>query len=194
MLTCVVRFCSDVKPMSVSQQSIDDVLMPVLTTIYAYCQNEIKNERRTDFIKELDDRELIYSRTCRQFLQAKYFCVNLPLADEIPPFMYSLDVAFHPYRDFFQQIGTQSEPHPMLYGDILRKLSKVCDQDYLNSNELCKSLKAMNCFFKYLAASSSINAQTRLPGRKHVVCDTRPLSRYVRKRTCSFSRSLSCFQ
>jgi hypothetical protein len=52
----------------------------------------------------------------------------------------------------------------MLYGDILRKLSKVCDQDYLNSNELCKSLKAMECFFKYLSTNSTINSQTKLPG------------------------------
>jgi hypothetical protein len=55
----------------------------------------------------------------------------------------------------------------MLYGDILRKLSKVCEQDYLNSNELCKSLKAMECFFKYLPACTTINSQSKLPGKEN---------------------------
>jgi hypothetical protein len=85
--------------------------------------------------------------------------------DEIPPFLFALDNDFVDYKEFFLQIGVQADPHPMLYGDILRKLSKVCDQDYLNSNELCKSLKAMECFFKYLAKNTTINAQTKLPGK-----------------------------
>ena len=76
-----------------------------------------------------------------------------------------MDDTFYEYKDFFLNIGVQLGPHPMLYGDILRKLSKVCDQDYLNSNELCKSLKAMECFFKYLATNSTINSQTKLPGK-----------------------------
>jgi len=75
-----------------------------------------------------------------------------------------LDKQFYDYKDLFVQIGLQAEIHSMLYGDILRKLSKVCEQDYLNSNELCKSLKAMECFFKYLPTSSMINSQTKLPG------------------------------
>ena len=151
---------------SMSQNVIDDVLIPTLKTIYHYFQHEIKLERRTEIYKELEDRECIYSKTRRQFLQAKYFCLNLPMADELPPFLFSLDNEFLEYKEFFLQIGTQAEPHPMLYGDILRKLSKVCEQDYLNSNELCKSLKAMECFFKYLATNTTINAQTKLPGRR----------------------------
>ncbi len=151
-------------PKVVSQHVIDEILIPVLKIIYHYFQHEIKIERRPEIYKELEDRECIYSRTRRQFLQAKYFCLNLPITDEIPPFIFSLDKDFYEYKEFFLQIGTQSEPHAMLYGDILRKLSKVCDQDYLNSNELCKSLKAMECFFKYLSTSSTINSQTKLPG------------------------------
>ncbi|CAF3425408.1 unnamed protein product [Rotaria sp. Silwood1] len=151
-------------PIEITQQMIDDILIPVLKSIYHYFQNEIKIERRTEIYKELEDRECIYSRTRRQFLQAKFFCLNLPVTDEIPPFVFSLDNDFHEYKDFFLQIGTKPEPHPMLYGDILRKLSKVCEQDYLNSNELCKSLKAMECFFKYLTTSTTVNSQTRLPG------------------------------
>ncbi|CAF4262074.1 unnamed protein product, partial [Adineta steineri] len=157
---------SDFKSPSVtiSQHIIDDILIPVLKSIYNYFQYEIKIERRVEIYKELEDRECIYSRTRRQFLPAKYFCLNLPITDEIPPFIFSLDTEFHEYKEFFLQIGTQPEPHPMLYGDILRKLSKVCEQDYLNSNELCKSLKAMECFFKYLATSTTITPQTKLPG------------------------------
>ncbi|CAF2489727.1 unnamed protein product [Rotaria sp. Silwood2] len=147
-----------------SQQSIDDLLVSVLKTIYHFFQYEIKIERRTEIYRELEEQECIYSRTRRQFLQGKYFCLSLPITDEIPPFLFSLDKDFCEYKDFFLQVGVQSEPHPMLFGDILRKLSKVCDQDYLNSNELCKSLKAMECFFKYLATNSSINSQTKLPG------------------------------
>ena len=157
-------FSSDIKPVPVSQQAIDDILVPVLKSIYHYFQHEIKSERRTEIYKELEDRECVYSRTRRQFIQAKYFCVNLPASDEIPPFIFSLDAEFHEAKDFFLQLGAQPDPQPMLYGDILRKLSKVCDQDYLNSNELCKSLKAMECFFKYLGTSTSINGQTKLPG------------------------------
>ncbi|CAF2362730.1 unnamed protein product [Rotaria sp. Silwood2] len=149
---------------AMSQQSIDDLLVSVLKTIYHFFQYEIKIERRTEIYRELEEQECIYSRTRRQFLQGKYFCLSLPITDEIPPFLFSLDKDFCEYKDFFLQVGVQSEPHPMLFGDILRKLSKVCDQDYLNSNELCKSLKAMECFFKYLATNSSINSQTKLPG------------------------------
>ncbi len=168
-------FCSDSKspPATISQHVIDDILIPVLKSIYHYFQHEIKSERRIEIYKELEDRECIYSRTRRQFLQAKYFCLNLPITDEIPPFIFSLDNEFHEYKDFFLQIGTQAEPHPMLYGDILRKLSKVCEQDYLNSNELCKSLKAMECFFKYLATSSTVNSQTKLPGKRYILTTLR---------------------
>ncbi len=155
-----------ISPAVISQHIIDESLIPVLKTIYHYFQHEIKIERRGEIYKELEDRECIYSRTRRQFLQAKFFCLNLPISDEIPPFIFSLDKDFHDYKDFFLQIGTQAEPHAMLYGDILRKISKVCEQDYLNSNELCKSLKAMECFFKYLPISSTINSQTKLPGKK----------------------------
>ncbi|CAF4815095.1 unnamed protein product, partial [Rotaria socialis] len=149
---------------TMTQQGIDDILVSILKNIYHYFQYEIKFERRAEIYKEFEDIECIYSRTRRQFLQGKYFCLNLPMNDEIPPFLFSLDKDFHEYKDFFLQVGVQAEPHPMLYGDILRKLSKVCDQDYLNSNELCKSLKAMECFFKYLATNSTINSQTKLPG------------------------------
>ncbi|CAM2704787.1 unnamed protein product [Rotaria socialis] len=155
---------TNTSPKQISQHIIDDILMPVLKPIYNYFLHEIKVERRTEIYKELEDREFIYSRTRRQFLQAKFFCLNLSVTDEIPPFIFSLDNDFYEYKDLFLQIGTKSEPHPMLYGDILRKLSKVCDQDYLNSNELCKSLKAMECFFKYLATSTAVNSQTKLPG------------------------------
>ncbi|UJR25623.1 hypothetical protein I4U23_006975 [Adineta vaga] len=151
-------------PTIIPQQGTDEILITVLKVIYHYFQHEIKHERRADIYKELEDRECIYSRTRRQFLHGKYFCLNLPIADEIPPFLFSLDQDFHEYKEFFLHIGVQSEPQPMLYGDILRKLSKVCEQDYLNSNELCKSLKAMECFFKYLAINSTINSQTKLPG------------------------------
>jgi len=151
-------------PPTLSMQDIDDILISVLKIIYSYFQNEIKHERRLEIYKELEDRECIYSRTRRQFLQGKYFCLNLPIQDEIPPFVFSLDSEFLDYKEFFLHIGVQSEPHPMLYGDILRKLSKVCEQDYLNSNELCKSLKAMECFFKYLSTNTTINSQTKLPG------------------------------
>jgi hypothetical protein len=168
-------FFSDSKspPATISQHVIDDILIPVLKSIYHYFQHEIKSERRIEIYKELEDRECIYSRTRRQFLQAKYFCLNLPITDEIPPFIFSLDNEFHEYKEFFLQIGTQAEPHPMLYGDILRKLSKVCEQDYLNSNELCKSLKAMECFFKYLATSSTVNSQTKLPGKRYILATLR---------------------
>ncbi|UJR23291.1 hypothetical protein I4U23_026307 [Adineta vaga] len=149
---------------TITQHVIDEILIPALKSIYNYFQHEIKPERRTEIYKELEDREFIYSRTRRQFLAAKYFCLNLPITDEIPPFIFSLDTEFHEYKEFFLQLGTQAEPHPMLYGDILRKLSKVCEQDYLNSNELCKSLKAMECFFKYLSTSTTITPQTKLPG------------------------------
>ena len=152
------------KPSPINQHVVDDVLVPTLKAIYAFFQNDVKPERRTEMFKDFDDRELVYSRSRRQFLPAKLFCLNLPLNDEIPPFVFSLDAEFHPYKDFFLQLGCQSEPHPMLFGDILRKLAKVCDQDYLNSNELCKSLKAMESFFKYLAVSSTLNNQTKLPG------------------------------
>ncbi|CAF0732765.1 unnamed protein product [Adineta steineri] len=148
----------------IPQQGTDETLISTLKMIYHYFQHEIKHERRAEIYKELEDRECIYSRTRRQFLHGKYFCLNLPIADEIPPFLFSLDQDFYEYKEFFLHIGVQPEPHPMLYGDILRKLSKVCDQDYLNSNELCKSLKAMECFFKYLAINSTINSQTKLPG------------------------------
>ncbi|CAF1400093.1 unnamed protein product, partial [Didymodactylos carnosus] len=149
---------------SASQHIIDDILIPVLKVIYSYFQTEIKPERRTEIYKELTNKECVYSRTRRQFLYGKYFCINLPIQDEIPPFLFSLPEEFVEYKSFFQQIGAQQEPHPMLYGDILRKLSKVCDTDYLNSNELCKSLKAMECFFKYLSTNSTITAQYKLPG------------------------------
>ena len=55
--------------MTMSQNVIDDILLPVLKTIYGYFQHEIKIERRTEIYKELEDRECIYSKSRRQFLQ-----------------------------------------------------------------------------------------------------------------------------
>jgi len=152
------------KSSSISTQILDEILVPTLKTIYHYFSRDIKIERRNEIYKELEDRDFVYSRSRRQFLPAKLFCLNLPLNDEIPPFVFSLDDEFHEFKEFFLQIGCQNEAHPMLFGDILRKLAKVCDQDYLNSNELCKSLKAMELFFKYASISTTMNEQTKLPG------------------------------
>jgi hypothetical protein len=56
--------------------------------------------------------------------------------DECPLFLYSLSQPqLHEYKALLVRFGAKDKPCAMLYGDILRKMAKVCANNYMN--ELC---------------------------------------------------------
>lgn len=160
--------------------STDSILVDVLTKIYQYLDELSQNEHNKDICRQLEDKDIVWSSTTRKFVAPNKICIQLDNGDEIPPFLFSLSPALKTFKNLFQRLGARDKPFPMLYGDILRKMAKVCGDDYLNSNELCKALKAMECFFKYLktctssksassddkdpANSENISSQFKLPG------------------------------
>jgi hypothetical protein len=145
---------------------VEEVLVETLSTIYKYVDELTQNEQQKDMCKQLEDKEIIWSSSTRKFVTPARTCVNLEAQDEIPPFLYALSPSLKEFKSLFVRIGAKDKLSALLYGDILRKMAKVCGDDYLNSNELCKSLKAMECFFKYLKhdESNSISSQYKLPG------------------------------
>ena len=66
------------------------------------------------------------------FITPSRLCVDLDCEDEIPPFLYSLTQFISEFKQLFLHLGTREKPYAMIYGDILRKLAKVCSDDYLN--------------------------------------------------------------
>lgn len=162
-------------------QQKDSTLVEVLARIYQYLDELSLNEHNKDICKQLEDKDIVWSSTTRKFVAPNKLCIQLDAGDEIPPFLFSLSPSLKPFKSLFLRLGARDKPYPMLYGDILRKMAKVCGDDYLNSNELCKGLKAMECFFKYLktaspapkngdeaskdpANSEHISSQYKLPG------------------------------
>ena len=89
-------------------------------------------------------------------------CLDIEEKDEIVPFLYSLPSQFKHFKGFFIRLGATEKAHPMVYGNILKKMAFVCVQDYLNSNELCKALKAEEEFFRLLRiAVNSEESETK---------------------------------
>jgi hypothetical protein len=89
-------------------------------------------------------------------------CLDIEEKDEIVPFLYSLPSQFRHFKAFFIRLGATEKAHPMVYGNILKKMAFVCGQDYLNSNELCKALKAEEEFFRLLrVAVNSDESETK---------------------------------
>ena len=89
-------------------------------------------------------------------------CLDIEEKDEIVPFLYSLPSQFKHFKGFFIRLGATEKAHPMVYGNILKKMAFVCGQDYLNSNELCKALKAEEEFFRLLRiAVNSEESETK---------------------------------
>lgn len=139
------------KPSEADLSELDDLLVSTLSCIYKYLEELTSNENNhKDTFKQLEDKEIVWSSTNRRFVAPSRVCVQLDPVDEIPPFVYSLGPSLRQFKNLFFRLGAKDKPYAMLYGDILRKMAKVCADDYLNSNELCKALKAMECFFKYL--------------------------------------------
>jgi len=158
-----------------SLSSYDETLIDILGKIYQYLEELNINEHHKDIYKQLEDKEIVWSASTRKFVSPNKICIQLEPCDEIPPFLYSLTPALKTYKSLLLRLGARDKPYSMLYGDILRKMAKVCGDDYLNSNELCKAIKAMECFFKYLKTSNlkstdstndseNISAQFKLPG------------------------------
>lgn len=148
----------------------DSTLIAFLGRVYTYLDELHINEHHRDMYKQLEDKEIVWSASTRKFTSPNKICVELAIADEIPPFLYSLTPALKNFRGLLIRLGAKEKPFPMMYGDILRKMAKVCGDDYLNSNELCKALKAMECFFKHLKTSNTtantenVSSQFKLPG------------------------------
>ncbi|CAF0746878.1 unnamed protein product [Brachionus calyciflorus] len=147
-------------------EAIDEkCLLETLSHIYKYLNELNITEADKDILKQLEDKDIVWSSTTRKFVSPNKICVNLDPVDECPPFLYSLTPELQEYKSLFIRLGAKDKPYAMLYGDILRKMAKVCANDYLNSNELCKALKAMEGFFKYLKLSTdTITSQFKLPG------------------------------
>jgi hypothetical protein len=158
----------------------DETLIEILGKIYQYLDDLHSSEHHKDMYKQLEDKEIVWSSSTRKFISPNKICIQLDIADEIPPFLYSLTPSLKTFRNLLLRLGAKDKPYPMLYGDILRKMAKVCGDDYLNSNELCKAIKAMECFFKYLKLNNlktdsndlnsngpnteNVTAQFKLPG------------------------------
>ncbi len=134
--------------------------------------------------KQLEDKEIVWSGSTRKFTSPNKICIELDVADEIPPFLYSLTPALKNFKGLLMRLGAKEKPFAMMYGDILRKMAKVCGDDYLNSNELCKALKAMECFFK--ACSSFYFCKILLSIRLGVMlCYFETISRLFLKFICN---------
>lgn len=153
--------------------NFEDILIEVLKKCYQYLDDLHRNEHNKDIYKQLEDKDIIWSTTTRRFVAPNRICIDLEPSDEIPPFLFSLTPSLSEYKTLLQRLGSKEKPYAMLYGDILRKMAKVCGDDYLNSNEICKALKAMECFFKFLAVNNpnadpnsgeNITPQFKLPG------------------------------
>lgn len=156
----------------------EETLVEVLGKVYQYLDSLSLNEHHKDIYKQLEDKEIVWSSSTRKFISPNKICIQLDAQDEIPPFLYALTSSLRSFKSLFVRLGAHEKPYPMLYGNILRKMAKVCGDDYLNSNELCKALKAMECFFKYLKQcnvskrgeetsqdkTEHISAQYKLPG------------------------------
>lgn len=149
----VILTTSDDEPTTTSAS--DSTLVEVLSRIYQYLDELSQSEHNKDICKQLEEKDIVWSSTTRKFVAPNKLCIQLDPADEIPPFLFSLSPALKSFKSLFLRLGARDKPYPMLYGDILRKMAKVCGDDYLNSNELCKGLKAMECFFKYLKTSTA---------------------------------------
>ncbi|RNA34288.1 sacsin [Brachionus plicatilis] len=140
-------------------------LIEALCHVYKYLNEMNVTEADKDILRQLEDKEIVWSGTTRKFVSPSKVCVNLAAEDECPPFVYALSSELHDYKSLLIRLGAKDKPYAMLYGDILRKMAKVCADDYLNSNELCKALKAMQAFFKYLKLNAdTITPQFKLPG------------------------------
>ncbi len=170
-LTNICESAGQRKLEPVDFQAHDDSLIEILGRVYQYLDDLHINEHHKDMYKQLEDKEIVWSASTRKFVSPNKLCIELDLADEIPPFLYSLTPSLKTFKSLLLRLGAKDKPYPMLYGDILRKMAKVCGDDYLNSNELCKALKAMECFFKYLKSTAgsgkspdNVSAQFKLPG------------------------------
>jgi hypothetical protein len=140
---------------------LDESLLGTLSSIYKFLDELTSNENHhKDTFKQLEDKEIVWSATNRRFVAPSRICIQLDPVDEIAPFLYSLTASLREFKSLFVRLGAKDKPYAMLYGDILRKMAKVCGDDYLNSNELCKALKATECFFKYL----KLNAESNVSG------------------------------
>lgn len=158
------------------ESQLEDAFVQAVGKIYVYLDELSSTEHHKDIYKQLEDKEIVWSSSARRFISPNKICIQLEAQDEIVPFLFSLSPSMRPYKNLLIKLGAKDKPYAMLYGDILRKMAKVCGDDYLNSNELCKALKAMECFFKYLKQSSSgnkhenesnnenISSQYKLPG------------------------------
>ena len=160
----LANVCEAVK--TASGGGVDEAtLFHALTGIYGYLDElsgeectgssgsgNDNNEGARDMCKQLEDKEIVWSARARKFVTPARLCVELPASDEIAPFLFALAPQFARFAALFVRLGAKRRPYAMLYADILRKMAKVCGDDYLNSNELCKALKAMECFFRYLKA------------------------------------------
>lgn len=148
----------------------ESLLVECLSKIYQYLDDLSVNEHQKDVCKQLEDKDIVWSSSTRKFVSPGKICIQLEASDEIAPFVFSLTPSLRQFKSLFVRLGAKDKPYPMLYGDILRKMARVCGDDYLNSNELCKALRAMEYFFKYLKVSSDvqggegINSQHKLPG------------------------------
>ena len=138
---------------------LDESLLNTLKSIYKFLDELTANEsHHKDAYRQLEEKEIVWSTSNRRFVAPSSVCVQLDVTDELAPFVYSLSISLREFKTLFMRLGAKDRPYSMLYGDILRKMAKVCGDDYLNSNELCKALKAMECFFKYLKLNGELNA------------------------------------
>jgi hypothetical protein len=104
----------------------ESVLVDVLCVCYDHL-NELydANSKDRDVYKQFEDKEIVWSASTKRFVKATQICMDLDVDDEITPFLYSLTNKLAQYKQLFLRLGAKEKPYPMLYGDILRKMSKV---------------------------------------------------------------------
>jgi hypothetical protein len=104
----------------------ENTLIGVLCVCYDYLDGLYDtNNKDKDIYKQFEDKEIIWSATTKRFVKPMQICIDLPVNDEITPFLYSLTAKLGQYRQLFLRLGAKERPYPMLYGDILRKMAKV---------------------------------------------------------------------
>ncbi|KAL7674953.1 hypothetical protein ACOME3_001223 [Neoechinorhynchus agilis] len=125
-------------------------LLPILERSYDYLRTKLGDSQVDD---EIRSKPIVYTPRTQQLVPATRICVNLKNEEEIPPFIYSIPPSLIDRGDFFIKLGANDRPSAELYANILAQMARVCRNDFLNSNEVKKALKAMTGLFACIRES-----------------------------------------
>ena len=86
---------------SAIDNEFEETTIEVLKKCYQYLDDLNQNEHNKDIYKQLEEKEIIWSHTTKQFIAPNRVCLDLDVDDEIPPFLYSLPQSLCEYKQLF---------------------------------------------------------------------------------------------